>query len=163
MAVDACERILGPPISPEELERIRSQGVRRSEVLYEVRQPYEVRPPEDKQSSVPRVTVVENTQEAVQVRQNTSSRVYAAAPPASVQQLNFQPPAQQLPGENEERYRPQNFEDYGRSNWNYKYNLFSMIDEPANRCRELGVDGCGGCPGNEIVAARNRPQSLAWE
>jgi hypothetical protein len=82
--------------------------------------------------------------------------------------LTFQPPAQtqQLYVENsnfEERYKPQNFEDYGRSNWNYKYNLFSMIDEPANRCRELGLDGCGGCPGNEIVAARNRPQSLAWE
>jgi hypothetical protein len=39
IAVDACERILGPPITPEELDRIRSQGIKKDEVLYEMRNP----------------------------------------------------------------------------------------------------------------------------
>ena len=34
----------------------------------------------------------------------------------------------------------------------YKYNFFSMIDEPWNRCCEVGK--CGTCPGNECVARR---------
>lgn len=38
MAVNAHERILGPAISVEEAERIRSQGIKRQEVLYEAKQ-----------------------------------------------------------------------------------------------------------------------------
>jgi hypothetical protein len=29
IAVDACERILGPAITPEEMERIRRQGIKK--------------------------------------------------------------------------------------------------------------------------------------
>jgi len=32
----------------------------------------------------------------------------------------------------------------------YKYNFFSLIDEPWNRCCEVGK--CGTCPGNECIA-----------
>ena len=41
----------------------------------------------------------------------------------------------------------------------YKYNLFSVIDEPANKIKESGCGACT-CPGNEFIAARNEPQSL---
>jgi hypothetical protein len=32
----------------------------------------------------------------------------------------------------------------------YKYNIFSFVDEPWNRCCEVG--SCGGCPDNEFVS-----------
>lgn len=35
MTIDASERIIGQPISPQELERIRAQGVKKTEILYE--------------------------------------------------------------------------------------------------------------------------------
>ena len=37
------------------------------------------------------------------------------------------------------------FSAYNHVN-NYKYNLFSLVDEPWNRCLQVGK--CGGCPGN---------------
>jgi len=40
----------------------------------------------------------------------------------------------------------------------YKYNLFSLIDEPWNRCWEVGK--CGNCPGNECIARRT--PKLDW-
>ena len=38
--------------------------------------------------------------------------------------------------------KEQRFEDYRKKN-GYKYNFFSMIDEPWNRCCEFG--NCGQC------------------
>lgn len=51
-----------------------------------------------------------------------------------------------------------NFGTYKAKPYEYKYNLFSLIDEPWNRCCEVGK--CGTCPGNECVARRT-PQ-LDW-
>lgn len=35
MVVDAEERVLGPAISPEEMQRIRSQGMREEKVVWD--------------------------------------------------------------------------------------------------------------------------------
>ena len=44
------------------------------------------------------------------------------------------------------------FDQYKKKNF-YKYNLFSMIDEPWNRCCEFGK--CGSCcPANECIAKK---------
>ena len=48
--------------------------------------------------------------------------------------------------------RGSRFADYKRRAQEYKYNFFSMIDEPYNRCFEEGK--CGTCPGNECIAKR---------
>lgn len=42
--------------------------------------------------------------------------------------------------------RDQRFSDYKRKNNDYKYNIYSLIDEPWNRLCEVGR--CGTCPGN---------------
>jgi len=55
-------------------------------------------------------------------------------------------------------YAPPAYEDYGRPE--YKYNLFSCIDQPVNECRS-GV-GCTGCPGNTVVARHNNPPSVIY-
>jgi hypothetical protein len=39
-----------------------------------------------------------------------------------------------------------NYDDYRKSKYEYKYNIYSLIDEPWNRCCEVGK--CGNCPGN---------------
>jgi hypothetical protein len=49
------------------------------------------------------------------------------------------------------------FNSYQRKN-NYKYNFFSLIDEPWNRCCEVG--SCGTCPGNNCISTRQ--PKLDW-
>lgn len=39
-----------------------------------------------------------------------------------------------------------NYNDYRKAKYDYKYNIYSLIDEPWNRCCEVG--NCGTCPGN---------------
>ena len=48
--------------------------------------------------------------------------------------------------------RGSRFEDYRRKAKDYKYNFFSLIDEPWNRCCEVGK--CGTCPANECIAKK---------
>lgn len=48
--------------------------------------------------------------------------------------------------------RGSKYDQYRHRVSEYKYNLFSMIDEPWNRCCEVGK--CGNCPGNECIARR---------
>lgn len=48
--------------------------------------------------------------------------------------------------------RESRYNEYQKRKAEYKYNFFSMIDEPWNRCCEVGK--CGTCPGNECVARR---------
>ena len=50
------------------------------------------------------------------------------------------------------RTRGSKYDQYRHRANEYKYNLFSLIDEPWNRCCEIGK--CGNCPGNECVARR---------
>lgn len=38
------------------------------------------------------------------------------------------------------------YDDYRKRRAEYKYNIYSLIDEPWNRCCEVGR--CGTCPGN---------------
>lgn len=52
-------------------------------------------------------------------------------------------------------YRTPLVEDLSKTKKKYKYNLFSMIDQQVN-------GGGWGCPGNEIIAKRNEPQSINW-
>lgn len=40
----------------------------------------------------------------------------------------------------------QRFNNYKRKNNDYKYNIYSLIDQPWNRLCEVGR--CGTCPGN---------------
>lgn len=54
--------------------------------------------------------------------------------------------------------RESRFKEYVKRRPEYKYNLFSIIDEPWNRCCEVGK--CGTCPGNECVAKRE--PKLDW-
>ena len=48
--------------------------------------------------------------------------------------------------------RGSRFDEYRHKRPEYKYNFFSLIDEPWNRCCEFGK--CGSCPGNECIAKR---------
>lgn len=48
--------------------------------------------------------------------------------------------------------RGSKYDQYRQRVKEYKYNFFSMIDEPWNRCCEVGK--CGTCPGNECIARR---------
>jgi hypothetical protein len=149
VAVDASERIIGAPITPEELERIRSQGFRKQEVLYELK---------------PNGTVTGN---AEIVNSRSVNMGYSAHKSQKVQASPAPPPLQpvqeQVVYEYEpmaERYTVQNYDNYGKHEEEYKYNLFSIVDEPFNKCRELGMQGCASCPSNEVIASRNRQQSL---
>ena len=54
--------------------------------------------------------------------------------------------------------RGSNFDNYKAKLQEYKYNLFSLVDEPWNRCCEIGK--CGNCPGNECIARRT--PKLDW-
>lgn len=49
-------------------------------------------------------------------------------------------------GTNYNRNRDQRFNDYRQKANDYKYNVFSLIDEPWNRLCEFNT--CGSCPGN---------------
>lgn len=108
--MDAVERIAGPPISHEEMERIRNQGMKSSQVVYEIRD----RP------------------EKVEVK---------PVPP-------------------QEKYTASSYDSYGKKPEQYKYNLFSCIDQPVNECRLFGCGKCTGCPSNEVVARENHPPSV---
>jgi N-acetylneuraminic acid mutarotase len=66
------------------------------------------------------------------------------------------------------QYRPlssgsqKNFDSYAKyakSESEYKYNIYSIIDEPWNRCCEVGH--CGTCSGNECIARRAPP--VDWQ
>lgn len=50
------------------------------------------------------------------------------------------------------------YDDYRKRRGEYKYNIYSLIDEPWNRCCEVGR--CGTCPGNECIA--RRAPKLDW-
>lgn len=54
--------------------------------------------------------------------------------------------------------RESRFDEYKRRARDYKYNFFSMIDEPWNRCCEVGK--CGTCPANECIAKKE--PKLDW-
>lgn len=58
------------------------------------------------------------------------------------------------------RNRNSRFKDYVKRKLEYKYNFFSMIDEPWNRCCEVGK--CGTCPGNECIAKKNPKLDWIW-
>ena len=50
-------------------------------------------------------------------------------------------------------YQDQRFAGYTkklRDEIDYKYNIYSILDEPWNRCCNVGK--CGTCPGNEGIA-----------
>jgi hypothetical protein len=51
-----------------------------------------------------------------------------------------------------------NYDEYRNTKYEYKYNIYSLIDEPWNRCCEVGK--CGNCPGNECIA--RRAPKLDW-
>lgn len=66
-----------------------------------------------------------------------------------------QDPRYPLPAENDQTVRRSRFVDrstgtkydeYRKRRGEYKYNIYSLIDEPWNRCCEVGR--CGTCPGN---------------
>lgn len=149
MAVDASERIIGAPITPEELEHIRSQGFRKEEVLYELKP--------DNVAVSGNVGIVSNRSVNMGYSAHKSQKLQASPPPP------LQPVQEQLVYEYEpmaERYTVQNYDNYGKQKEEFKYNLFSIVDEPFNKCRELGLQGCASCPSNEVIASRNRQQSL---
>lgn len=54
--------------------------------------------------------------------------------------------------------RGSKYDLYQQRSKNYKYNFFSMMDEPWNRCCEVG--SCGSCPGNGCFASRQ--PKLDW-
>lgn len=68
-------------------------------------------------------------------------------------QSNSYRPTSQVPSN-----RGSSFDSYKAKLQEYKYNLFSLIDEPWNRCCEVGK--CGNCPGNECIARRT--PKLDW-
>jgi hypothetical protein len=169
VAVDASERIIGAPITPEELERIRSQGFKKEEVLYELRKDQPVN-----STAVINSRTINVNNNSVNVNSRSinavNSRSINAVNSPKSQKLNAAPPSlepiqEQVVYEYEpvaDRYTVQNFDDYGKHEADYKYNLFSIVDEPFNKCREFGLQGCTSCPGNEVIASRNRPLSLTW-
>lgn len=53
--------------------------------------------------------------------------------------------------------RGSKYDDYQKKK-NYKYNFFSMLDEPWNRRCEYGT--CGSCPANECIAKKE--PKLDW-
>lgn len=55
-------------------------------------------------------------------------------------------------------YNANRYNEYRRNPYEYKYNIYSLIDEPWNRCCEVGR--CGTCPGNEFIARRT--PKLDW-
>lgn len=55
------------------------------------------------------------------------------------------------PAPPKDTYRPPAYDDYGKRP-DYKYNLFSCIDQPVNECRSFGCGKCSGCPSNEVIA-----------
>lgn len=126
---------------------MRLQGAQRSEVVYDYQRPQPV--------NVQQTTVVEervsggavaghqsNVQQLAVHRVDTEERVESRVRGSYEQS----PPP--------DRFQPQNYSDYGRKGGpEFKYNLFSMLDEPANSCREFGCGGCKGCPSNEIIAS----------
>ena len=57
-------------------------------------------------------------------------------------------------------YVPPTYDSYGKGREQYKYNLFSCIDQPVNECRLFGCGKCTGCPGNEVIARENHPPSV---
>lgn len=67
----------------------------------------------------------------------------------SFQQPNPYWKADDLRGSNHHD-RKAKYDKYGRRD--YKYNFYSMIDEPWNRCCEVGT--CGSFPGNECIAKK---------
>lgn len=55
--------------------------------------------------------------------------------------------------------RGSSYQDYAKKKpYEYKYNIYSLIDESWNRCCEMGTPGT--CPGNECIARRN--PKLDW-
>lgn len=60
----------------------------------------------------------------------------------------------------QERYTSGSYDSYGKNVEQYKYNLFSCIDQPANECKQNGCGNCKGCPSNEVIASENHPSSF---
>lgn len=60
----------------------------------------------------------------------------------------------------QEKYTGATYDSYGKKPEQYKYNLFSCIDQPVNECRLFGCGKCTGCPSNEVVARENHPPSV---
>lgn len=60
----------------------------------------------------------------------------------------------------QDRRQGTNYSDYRKAKYDYKYNIYSLIDEPWNRMCEVG--NCGTCPSNECIARRAPKLDWIW-
>lgn len=92
---------------------------------------------------------------------NLPQQSVISQPSSNLVSADSRPPAQQAQptqgrvsavGSNNSNQGNSKYEQYRAKSPEYKYNLFSVVDQPWNRCCEVGT--CGPCPGNECVAKR---------
>lgn len=112
------------------------------------------------QSTQPTWAQQQSTPEPITINQTSTVQPVNPTPT-----FNVQPTATQPNANNDQRnsqFRASRQEvvssDKRFSNYNnlneYKYNLFSLIDEPWNRCLQLGK--CGSFPANECITRQAR-------
>lgn len=81
---------------------------------------------------------------------NTYNSYGSVTPPAGQHDPRYPIQASDDPTLRRSRFRElrqdPRFDSYHKKINEYKYNIYSVIDEPWNRCCEVGK--CGTCPGN---------------